>query len=90
MKKEDIKMGIKKFENFEENFEEKSYEGEEFDTYLHGYKEDGFDLIRRFGLNDDDPLYGKLLYINYEVKIRYKIIDGEPVMISVNGVSLER
>lgn len=85
-------MKIKLFENFEENWEEEdnnSYEGLEFDTYVHGSKDEGSYLAKKLGIPEDHPLFEELVYINYEVKIGYKVINGKPEIISIDNKKVQ-
>jgi len=92
-------MKIRKFENIDfddwdiQEEEPSEFEGKEFDTYIHGSKGEGWDILRtKFDISDY-PKPGEkekrdfcdnIIYINYEIKIVYKIIDGKPRAISVN------
>ena len=50
------------------------------ETYLHGDKEDGYELCDEFGIDPNSKLGEKLIYCNYEIKLIYKI-DGDKLLL---------
>lgn len=53
-------------------------------TYVHGSKEDGYQLCEDYGIDPKSKLGQKLIYINYEVKIMYEIVDDKLVARQVD------
>lgn len=50
------------------------------ETYLHGDKEDGYELCDKFGIDPNSKLGEKLIYCNYDIKLIYKI-DGDKLLL---------
>lgn len=57
----------------------------EITTYVHGSKSDGLELCREYGVDPETDLGEKLIYLNYEVKLVYEIIDNKPILKKVNA-----
>lgn len=55
-----------------------------FDSYAHGDKETGYGLCEEMGIDVDSKLGQVIHYLNYEVKITYKIVGDTVVPIKVN------
>ena len=42
-------------------------------TYIHGSKDDGYELCEKYGIDPKSKLGERFIYVNYEVKIIYEI-----------------
>ena len=54
-------------------------------TYVHGSKEDGFDICGQYDIDPDSELGKRLIYINYEVKLIYEIVNDKPILNQVDA-----
>ena len=50
------------------------------ETYVHGNKEDGYELCSEYGIDDKSKLGQDLVYCNYEVKLVYRI-EGDKLLL---------
>ena len=54
-------------------------------TYVHGSKDDGYDLCEKYGIDPESKLGEKLIYVNYEVKIIYEIKDNKLIARQIDA-----
>ena len=49
-------------------------------SYVHGDKEDGYQLCDEYDIDPDSELGQQLIYLNYEVKLIYEV-DGDKLIL---------
>ena len=54
-------------------------------TYIHGSKENGYNLCEKYDVDPKSKLGQKLVYLNCEVKLIYEIIDDKLIIKQINA-----
>ena len=55
------------------------------ETYVHGSKDDGYELCEEYGIDKESELGERLIYVNYEVKIIYEIKDNKLIARQIDS-----
>ncbi len=54
-------------------------------TYVHGSKEDGLSICKKYSIDPESELGHTLMYLNYEVKLVYEIVGNDIFLKQVDS-----
>jgi hypothetical protein len=54
-------------------------------THVQGSKDDGYDLCEKYGVDPKSKLGERMIYLNYDVKLVYEIVDDKLILKQVDA-----